>query len=272
MKFYDMHTHTHHSHDSKADIKTQCKAQICAGSAGFAVTDHCDIQYFNRDCVYDRIQNSVWDTKLARDSFIGRIEIFTGVEIGEGIWNKACAKKLIAAFDYDIVLSSVHAVRFPGLTDPFSGINFSKIPQETLEAYIEQYYTDVLEMTETLEFDVLPHITCPLRYINRKYGRDVDFLSPYRNQIEAILKRMIDRGIALEINTAYAACAEECLPNHDIVSIYKSLGGKYVTIGSDAHTPESAAHLFYDAAQMLKDCGFDGYHYYKSRKPIFVQF
>lgn len=272
MGLYDMHTHTNNSHDSKADIQTQVKAQIAAGTSGFAVTDHCDIQFFERDHVFERIQNSVKDAFSAKEQFAGRIEVFTGIEVGEGIWNEARATEMVCAFAYDVVLSSVHAVRFPGLTDPFAMIDFSQLSYETLAAYVDQYYMDMIEMTEKLDFDVLPHITCPLRYVNRKYGRGVDFLTPYRDKIDTVLARIIERGVALEINTAYAACAEELLPSYDVVSIYKKMGGRLVTIGSDAHTPENAAHLFDTAVSMLKDCGLDGYFYYKNRKPIFVKF
>ncbi len=272
LKIYDMHTHTNNSHDSKADIITQTKAQITAGASGFAVTDHCDVQFYERDHVYERIQNSVKDALSAKEQFAGQIEILTGVEIGEGIWDEVRAEQMSCAFDYDVVLSSVHAVRYPGLTDPFSIIDFSKLSRETLEAYVDQYYTDMIEMTGKLDFDILPHITCPLRYINRKFGREIDFLTPYRGKIETVLNCIIERGIALEVNTAYAACAEEFLPSYDIVSIYKDLGGRLVTIGSDAHSPEKAARLVYEAADMLKTCGFDGYYYYKNRKPIFVSF
>lgn len=272
MKLYDMHTHTNNSHDSKADIITQTKAQIAAGAAGFAVTDHCDVQFYERDHVFERIQNSVEDALAAQKRFSGQVEVLTGVEIGEGIWDEDRAAKMCRAFDYDVVLSSVHAVRYPGLTAPFSTIDFGKLPRETLEQYIDQYYTDMIEMTEKLDFDVLPHITCPLRYVNRKYGRDIDFLTPYRDKVETVLKQIIERGIALEVNTAYANCTQECLPSYDILSLYKEKGGKFVTIGSDAHAPENAARLLFDAAEMLRQCGFTGYYYYKNRKPIFIRF
>lgn len=74
MKLYDMHTHTNNSHDSKADIITQTKAQIAAGAAGFAVTDHCDVQFYERDHVFERIQNSVEDALAAQKRFPARLK------------------------------------------------------------------------------------------------------------------------------------------------------------------------------------------------------
>lgn len=42
----DMHTHSEHSHDSIYPIKDMAQNQIINGTKIFAVTDHCDIEYF----------------------------------------------------------------------------------------------------------------------------------------------------------------------------------------------------------------------------------
>ena len=59
----------------------------------------------------------------------------------------------------------------------------------------------MLEMIEGCDFDILAHLTCPLRYINGKYAMDVD-CKMYENKIKSILERIIERKIALEINSS----------------------------------------------------------------------
>ena len=46
-------------------------------------------------------------------------------------------------------------------------------------------------------FDVLTHLTCPLRYINGKYNRGID-ISIFNREIEEILQEIIKKEIALE--------------------------------------------------------------------------
>ena len=45
LSFFDCHTHTHFSHDSECDPYDSLKAAKENGIAGFAITDHCDIEF-----------------------------------------------------------------------------------------------------------------------------------------------------------------------------------------------------------------------------------
>ena len=57
-----------------------------------------------------------------------------------------------------------------------------------------------------------------------------------------------------------------------IIKRYKELGGKIITIGADAHKPADIAFEFDKAEKILKECGFNGYHIFKKRKPEFIEF
>ena len=74
----------------------------------------------------------------------------------------------------------------------------------------------------------------------------------------------IKGGKALEINTS--RLYKELFrtqPDTDIIKRFYELGGEYITIGSDAHTPENIALGFEKAVQIAADIGFKYITYYK---------
>ncbi len=259
----DTHVHSEHSHDSQASIADILATSEKAGPDIVCITDHCDIEYCAQIDVETVIAASIADAK--RHNTSGRVRILSGVEIGEAIWNPKQAKRIVALEGLDQVIGSVHAVRFEGYPRPYSRIDFSAFTSEELDAYMTTYFNDVLEMAETADFDILAHLTCPLRYINGKYGRDVD-CHRYRDKIHAILSEIIRRGIALEVNTSNCGSHyDEFMPEEWIIRLYRDLGGKHITCGSDAHIPENIAHQFDRLYRMLAACGFDHACYFKAR-------
>ena len=80
-------------------------------------------------------------------------------------------------------------------------------------------------MIDFADFDILAHLTCPLRYIVGKYKIDIE-LSRYVDKIETILKKIIKK--------------------------YYDLGGYLITFGSDAHVAENASCGFDEAIENVK--------------------
>ena len=93
----------------------------------------------------------------------------------------------------------------------------------------------------------------------------------YRDLIDEILKTLIEKGIALEVNTAgykYGLGAPN--PHPDILKKYRSMGGELLTVGSDAHRPEHLAYDFQKVTPLLKECGFKAYTVFEKRVPKFL--
>lgn len=95
---FDCHTHTHFSHDSECDLYDSLRSATQKGLAGFAVTDHCDIEFcMEKDVKSAIMQSADCAHKMGRN-------VLTGVEIGEGIWNKKETDNVISGTSFDIVL------------------------------------------------------------------------------------------------------------------------------------------------------------------------
>ena len=265
----DMHTHSGHSHDSVCHIRDMAGAQQEKGMYGFAVTDHCDIFKCEYEDVTQNIHASVMEVeKLRREQVSDSIRILSGLEIGEGIWYPRVMEDVLKMRDYDVVISSVHTIKYETYAGPYPSIDYLTLSTEELREYIARYLDDVLLAIQIVPSDVLAHLFLPLRYINGKYGLGID-CRVFEDKVRTILKAIIQRGIALEINTS---CMQEdgqdWFEQDWLLGIYREMGGLLVTLGSDAHRAEDAARKFGQAVALLRKHRFRNCFYYEKRRSI----
>ncbi len=260
----DIHTHSEHSHDSVCPIADMAAAQMKRGVSVMTVTDHCDVEYCDTQDLHGLIGGSIADAKR-QDAANDGLTVLGGVEIGEGFWHPAGAESIMRDLPCDVVIGSVHAVTYEGYTQPYSKSNFAAMGVEESRKHLDRYFDDVRTMLETTELDVLAHLTCPLRYINGKYGLNID-CHQFAEKIEWILRFIIAHGIALEVNTSCRGSTyNEFMPEEWIIARYAALGGYLVTCGSDAHVADNAAHDFTALLAMLRRHGFANIYYVKNR-------
>ncbi len=263
----DMHTHSESSHDSVCRIEDMARSQFEKGTEFFAVTDHFDTDSYLDYDVFAPIQTAAETVKRLNEQNGGQQLLLAGVEISEGFWHPEVYEKIRRLVDYDVVIGSVHLVKYKELTRAYSGIDFSQLPKEVTAEYLDAYFDDVLTMLDTIDFDILAHLTCPLRYINGKYHIGME-LTAYTEKIETILAEIIRKEIALEVNTSSFSMLQDFMPTTDILKKYRAMGGKLLTLGSDAHVAENASVHFDKALETVKDLGFDSIYYFKNRKPF----
>ncbi len=268
-RLFDMHVHSHNSHDSKSPIRATATAAEERGISAFAITDHCDTQYYISGEIALRIAASVNEVHEVAGEFNGRVDILSGVEIGEPLWDKPHVEELLAAHDYDVVIGSVHAVRYKKWSDPYSMLDLRELSRDDLEAFMDKYFDEVYDMLHWLPCDIMAHLTCPLRYINGKFGLALD-VHPYEKKIEKILSYIIEHGIAMEVNTSGKdGDGGYYMPDEWIIQKYYDMGGYLITLGSDAHVSENIGKSFDDALSLLRGMGFR--HYYYFREHINIQ-
>ena len=68
-------------------------------------------------------------------------------------------------------------------------------------ALLDDYFKEMLEMCKWGRFDVLGHLTYPLRYIQGDCGIQID-LSTYKDIIREIFCTLIQKGKGIEINVS----------------------------------------------------------------------
>ncbi len=261
--FYDLHTHSIHSFDGNHSFDVMIQSAIDKELKGIAITDHCEID--SKDCDFDALcSNQYADACECREKYADKIEVFKGIELGQSIYNKPLAERILSEYDYDFVLGSVHNLEN---MEDFFFLNYADYDvYELLDRYFDALYT----LSQWNKFDSLAHLTYPLRYITGKHKIDVD-MSRFSDKIDAILELIIKNEKALEINTSgYFNELKDILPNEKIVRRFKELGGKYITIGSDSHYSDKIGMGIEQGMDAAKRCGFDYITIYRKRNPVLI--
>lgn len=270
-RFFDSHVHSCYSNDSKQTISEICRMAQDKNLQGITITDHANMSILKEDRTFENIASSAMEAKQADKLCGGKLRVFCGVEISESSDNQDNAQKLLRTANFDVVIGSVHKVRFKAWEDFYSKIRFDEtFSWEDLYGFMWAYFEELLCMAEQEDYDVLAHLTCPLRYINGKYHRGFQ-LDPYEDVIEKILRCLIQRNKALEINTSgIHGTYNSLMPDESILNRYYAMGGRLLTLASDAHTPERIGNAFPETAPLLEKIGFPGYYFYEYRQAHFV--
>ncbi len=126
-------------------------------------------------------------------------------------------------------------------------------------------------MAEWGRFDVLGHLTYPLRYICGDFGIEID-MDRYESIIKKIFGTLIKNNMGIEVNTSgLFQKIGKPLPDERYVRMYKELGGEIITVGSDAHRTEHLGRGVAEGIKMIKSCGFDRIYYFDRRNPIAIK-
>jgi histidinol-phosphatase (PHP family) len=156
---------------------------------------------------------------------------------------------------------------FRGERRSTSKFDFGSVDDRAVLEYLDGYMDASIYIAEKLDVDVLAHLTYIFRYINGKYKKNVDW-HIQEEKIRRVFRALIARGIALEINTScVGSFYDEWLPNREIVDIYIEMGGRLITLGSDAHKSEKIGTGFDEVMDYLRRKGIEYLVYYKNRKP-----
>ncbi len=263
VRIVDCHNHSCRSFDGVPSVMWLARTAAEQGLGGIAITDHCEINVQGKQKLwsYRRLQKSALDAIRAREK---GFNVLCGVELGQPAYHPETAKRVLESADYDIVLGSIHYLR--------DGRDFYYLKytdgSSNPESVYDQYLDEVLLMAEECDFDVLAHLTYPLRYI---YGRDrvqMD-MTRYEDKYTRILSALAQRGKALEINTSGARRENGfMLPDTRLVRKFRELGGKYITLGSDTHKPANPGAGLAEGARQALAAGFTEAVYFRNRQPV----
>ena len=262
---FDCHVHTKASHDSETEPEELAAAIINKRLEGVTVTDHYDIMVEDRETLLKHRKDSFGIVELAEKC---GVTVLKGMEIGEPLDNPGLAEMLAGSPGLDMVMGAVHGFPVDGKKIYYAQIDFGGWPEDRLSRFLDTYFGLYLRTVRTQDIDVAAHLTCPLRYINGKYKRNVG-VRKFGGTVEEILGEIIKRKIALEVNTSgLGGFYGELMPEEFIIKRYRELGGRLITLGSDAHKPENIGNGFSETAGVLKRLGFEEAYYYKKRKAV----
>lgn len=262
----DYHMHTRFSPDGHFSPREMCQAALGKGLAEIAVTDHFECFHDNAraDARYtpEILAACFQALDACREEFAGRLTIRKGVEIGQPQVNPPAASALMSALPFDYVIGSVHKLNDMDLGE-------MDYPPEAIPDRVRKNLAMLYELADRQDYDCLGHLELIKRYASF-HGQKIDLMD-YREELEPILRRAIERGKGIEVNTSgLRTPAKETLPSLAVLKFYRSLGGEIVTVGSDAHYTKDVAAGFGTARQLLLEAGFRRLTTFENRRPHFL--
>ncbi len=273
MRMYlaDMHTHTQISPDSGARLVDMARAAAAAGLDELYVTDHCDLL----DGEGRFAPDFDWPAALAqmaqaREGLTGRLQLRLGLELGSAPFDPAAARKLLtgAGEALDFVLGSLHNWVGAEENIDFYYTDFSgglAQCRRALENALDSTWALVTDCPDC--YDSLAHIVYPLRYMARD-GQALS-LADYEERVRDIFTQVARTDHALEVNTNRGQDLEVW---PQVLGWFRDCGGRYVTIGSDAHRPQDVAAGIREGTELVRQAGFAGVTTYVRRRPVIHPF
>ncbi len=269
---HDTHLHTDFSADSTTPMSTQASHARELGLSGICITDHVDYDYPTEK--YEELSGLSFsidwnDYKSTIREISGQyndLNIYLGVECGLKT-NSAVVEKnrlLSSDPDFDQVIGSIHLI---DNNDPYFPETWAnQAPDRVMRRYFEITLENIEAFTD---FNTLGHLDYAVRYA----PKDFDYKpEDYFEITDEIMKRLIRNNIALEINTsALKKGFGFTNPHPAFIQRYYDLGGRLITIGSDAHDTDGMAFAFDETAYQLRKIGFSEYAIFIKRKPKLIE-
>lgn len=257
----DYHHHSVFSFDGKSCIEDICKTAVKKKLAEICFTEHFDVD--PKDVSYGILdyENYHKAIELCKKIYDGKIKIRRGLEIGEPHLKPYVndLKRELEKMELDFIIGSVHNLNSIKLR--------LTMPGKSIQEIYGDYFNEILEMVKTADIDIIGHLDLMKRYAFSEYG-NYNF-DDFKEIIAEILQIAVEKNIGIELNTSgLRNSVGEIYPKREVVNLYKELGGKIVTIGSDSHSAQDTFGNCEEGYKMLKDLGFKYIYTFEKRKPI----
>lgn len=267
----DSHTHSHHSPDGADTVSAMYKRAVDLGLAYYTVTDHYEC-HDHDGSVHGHdyrkgADGSCQAIEQAARELPGDTVLLTGVELGQPLQNLPAARHVLSKHDYDFVLASVHNIRN---FEDFYFLDYQQMSISYISDLLAAYFQEILEMIQWGRFDALAHLTYPLRYIRGDAAIDIS-MEAQQPVLREIFALLVEKQIALELNTSGLRQKIGCtLPDLPLLKQYYEMGGRLITIGSDAHRVDDLGKGIDEGLSLLQEVGFSAYTVYRNHVPLLL--
>jgi histidinol-phosphatase (PHP family) len=278
--FADYHVHTNYSDDSEYPMEEVVQDAIALGLDGICFTDHVDYG-IKRD--WDDPAGMLYrpggpgepermplanvdypayaaEIESLRSKYRERIAIKMGMEFGMQTHTIPQYEKLFSSYPFDFIILSVHQVE----DKEFWTQDFQS--GRTQEEYNLRYYEEMLALVQQYHhYSVLGHMDLISRYDNAGIF-PFEKIEPI---VTEILKTVIADGKGIEINTSsHRYGLQDLTPSADILRLYRDLGGRILTIGSDSHRKEHLGAYIQSTVEEARKLGFEEIYTFDHMRPI----
>jgi len=249
----DAHVHTDQSPDADVPIDVYAAAARERGITELAITDHVDFDPADPAFDYTTFADRERVVRDAAERWAPRgVLIRFGAELTfNQRWEEA-VRAHVERHRYDFTIGSVHD--WPG--SPYEpGRIGAWVAGRGLAEVVGPYFSEVIAAARSGLFDTIGHFDVVKRYLHPHVTPGDLAAAP--DLYEPALAALVESGMALEVNTSgLRQGPKETYPAAPIVARYRELGGRRVTVGSDAHRAHTFAWGLENGYRILNDAGF----------------
>lgn len=257
---FDFHMHTKVSFDGRDSAENMLSAAEKAGLREICFTDHIDYDPLRPDHI---LRFETADYNRAYDHLQSdTVKIRRGFEFGMLKGNADVLKQDLQRRHFDFVIGSAHFA--DGLDPYFEPFWEGKTMDQAELCYLEEVLGCVQAHDD---FDVLGHLTFISKAWANPVKRPIEY-DRYRQIVDEILKTLVCKDKGLELNTSGKDPCGVFLPSVDYLRRFKELGGRIVTVGSDAHNAERVGQYCLEACQIVTEI-FGYVCTFENRQPVF---
>jgi histidinol-phosphatase (PHP family) len=256
---HDYHIHTHFSCDGKASMLSMCQAAVDASIPEIGLSEHFDLH--PKDPCKGFFKADEWWEELStcRQKLGGVLTIRAGIELSEPHLHLEVVEALLQNYPWDYALGALHWVG----DELIFGEEYFK--RDERSAY-NDYFVELQWLVQSGLFDILAHMDAVKRYGFEHYGNFHP--KDFEGQIRSILQTLAYMNLALEVNTiTLRRSIHETSPSKLILQWFHEEGGRWVTLGSDAHTPEHVGAGIEQAISIVQSSGFENLASFTRRIP-----
>jgi histidinol-phosphatase (PHP family) len=250
----DSHLHTVRSPDANAMLEAYCVLAAERGIAELAITDHVDFDPTMPAYGFASFADRERDVREAAERWAHHgLAIRFGVEVTYERAFEEDIRGWLRRHPHDYVIGSVHV----SAESPYKASSVASFTAgRPLAEVVAPYFDEVIGAARSGLFDTIGHLDFVKRYL-------VPHVLPAQlaaapELYEPVLAALIETGTALEVNASgLRQLPRETYPAPAIVARYRELGGRHVTIGSDAHRTEWFAYGLAKAYGAVSGAGFE---------------
>jgi histidinol-phosphatase (PHP family) len=263
----DAHLHTNLSPDSDVVIDIYAAAALERGIAELAITDHVDFEPGAPAFGYATFVDRERVVRQAAERWGPQgVAIRFGVELTyDRKWETDIREHLVR-HAYDFTIGSVH-----DRVDSVYGSSRVRawVEGKSLAEIVAPSFDEVEAAARSGLFDALGHLDVIKRYLHPYVPKEA--LAEAPELYEPILRALVDSGTALEINTSgLRHPVGETYPSAAMVCRFREMGGRGVTVGSDAHRADHFGWGLADGYQYAIDGGFEALTFRRGHAPVHV--
>lgn len=239
----DLHIHSTFSVDGISSQEEMCRQAEKLGLEEIGFAEHLDFEpedvgygFFN----YEAYTKSILDL---RRKFAHSLTIRKGIEVDYQDFFEAEVRRTLEKCNFDYLIGSVHYI-------DHIIINEEGLAGKSADRLYPRYFHHLRACIETDLFNILGHFD----YVRRLAPNFANsFSKDLMPMIKEALSLLIKREMALEISTK---ARQLPLPTPEVLSLYKAMGGRLITIGSDCHEKSDLEGSLKKARSLALSAGF----------------